>query len=149
MTSSVAAVKAQLVAILAPALGSDTQVLYGSIASATTTGSQALTVGKVAGTRELRSLTRLSCHERYTVELVAAVSSSSAGQQEVDEAVMAIYELAEVTIRSYPGGSDLGLAASGVLKILPLGEFELVEQADENGWHAAVRFAADVVAQTT
>ena len=146
--STVPAVKAALVSLLTTALPS-TQVIYGPATSVTVTEDRLLTVGKVTGDRQFNSMTGQTTSERYTVELVASVDLAGTSQQAADELVLADYAAAELAIREYSGGSDLGLAASGVQQVLPTGEFELVEQADADGRHAAVRFSVAVIAQNT
>jgi hypothetical protein len=149
VTSSIPAVKAALVSVLTTALPS-TQVIYGPSTAVTTTTGRILTVGRAVGIRELDSLAVGTAAERYTVELVCSVDIGAAtSQQTADDLALADYATAEQAIREYSGGPDLGLAASGVLNLLPTGDFELAELADENGRHAAVRWSVAVYAQTT
>lgn len=146
MSSSIPAVKAALVSVLAGALP-DTQVIYGPKEAVTTTGPRILTVGRVVGSRELDSMSLDTSSESYTVDLVASVSLAGTSQQAADDLALADYAAAEVAVREYPGGPTLGLGDG--IRVLPTGEFELAELADENGRHAAVRFSVRVYAQTT
>jgi hypothetical protein len=146
MTSTIPAVKAALVTVLAAALP-NTQVIYGPSGAVTVTEDRLLTVGKVTGSRELDSMSLDTAAERYTVELVASVDLAGTSQQAADEMVLADYAAAEQAIREYPTGPNLGLGAG--VQVLPTGDFELAEQADADGRHAAVRFVVNVYAQTT
>jgi hypothetical protein len=143
MSSSIPAVKAALVSILTTALP-NTQVIYGPVTAVTTTTPRVLTVGRALGRRELDGLSLTSCSEQYAVDLVASVDLGGTGQQSADDLALADYAAAETVIRADP---TLGL--SGTIQALPTGEFELMEQADENGRHAAVRFSVQVYAQTS
>ena len=40
-------------------------------------------------------------------------------------------------------------AAAGVMRAIPVAEFELAERADEKGRAAAIRWGVDVIAQRT
>jgi hypothetical protein len=142
--STIPTVKAQLVSVLTAALPS-TQIIYGP--PVPPLPPRVLAVGKAIGTRELDSLSLETTAEQYTVELIASVSLSGADQQAADELVLADYAAAELAIREHPSGPSLGL--SGTVHVLPTGEFELSEQADDNGRHAAVRFSVSVYAQNS
>lgn len=146
--SSIPAVKAKLVSLLTTALP-NTQVIYGGTGTVTTTGPRILLIGRASGTRQPDSMSLDTSSEQYVIELVASVDLAGTSQQAADEMALDDYAAAELAIREYSGGGDLGLAASGVLSALPTGAFDLEEQADENGRHAAVRFGVAVIAQNT
>lgn len=143
MASSVSAVKAALVTIFADALPSVT-VSYGSRPPVTSTVSKQLSVGRVAGSRELDGMTLESVQERYTVECLLAVNSR-ADQQAVTEEAMALYAAAEAAVRLYTAGPSLGL--SETVSAIPTGEFELNELEDETLRHSVVVFSVTVIAQ--
>lgn len=143
MTSSIPTVKAALVTVLQAALPA-TQVIYGPLSAVTTTGPRVLTVGRVVGTRSADALDMGTAAESYTVELVCSADLTGTNQQSADEAVLADYVAGEHAIRA-----DITLGLPGTVSVVPFGEIELVEQADENGRHAAVRWSVSVYAQTT
>jgi hypothetical protein len=107
--SSIPAVKAALVSILAAALP-DTQVIYGPVDRGDYHIQRGcLTVRGVTGRRESDSIGLATTREEYTVELVASVDLASTSQQSADELVLADYAAAELAIREYPAGPTLGL----------------------------------------
>ena len=142
MTSSVAAVKAALVSVLTSALP-DTQVIYGPVTAVSTTRPRVLTVGKATGRRDLDSLTLGSVAETYAVDLVCSVDLAGSVQQAADEAALSDWAVAEAAIRA-----DITLGLLGTVQAVPTGDFELLEQADAEGRHAAVRWSVLVYAQT-
>jgi hypothetical protein len=146
VTSSIPAVKAALVTVLTAALP-NTQVIYGPLASVTTTTGRTLTVGAVAGRRDLDSMSLDTAVEQYTVELNCYADLPGYDQQLADEQALADYATAEQAIREYAAGPTLGV--SGVVHILPLGDFALDEIADDTGRHARVRWSVSVYAQTS
>jgi hypothetical protein len=148
--SSVPAVKAALVTLLTAALP-NTQVIYGPGTAVTTTTGRILTVGKVTnGLRDLDSMAIGTTEERYTVALAFSVDLPGAGTLATAVTqVFADYTAAELAIREYAGGPDLGLAAQGVLQALMFGGWNLDEQADSNGSHAAIDSSVAVIAQNT
>jgi hypothetical protein len=88
--------------------------------------------------------------ERYTVELHFSVDVPGAGSLATAVIqVFADYTAAELAIREYAGGPDLGLSAQGVLRALMMGDWNLDEQADSNGSHAAIDSSVAVIAQNT
>ena len=144
MTSSIPTVKAALVSVLAAALPAS-QVIYGPVTAVTTTTARVLTVGRAQGRRDLDSLSLSTAAEQYTVDLQVSVDiPGGSTQQTADEQALADYAAAEAAVRGNP---TLGL--SGTIQVLPTGAFELLEQADPEGRHAAVRFSVAVYAQTT
>jgi hypothetical protein len=148
--SSVPAVKAKLVTLLTATLP-DTQVIYGPSTAVTTTEDRLVTVGKVTNAnRDLDSLAIGTTEERYAVELQFTVDLP--GTDSLATAVTQVfadYTAAELAIREYAGGPDLGLAASGVLQALMTGGWELDEQADSDGRHALIKASVAVYAQNT
>lgn len=144
MTSSIPTVKAALVTVLTAALPA-TQVIYGPVTAVTTTTDRVLTVGKVIGRREADSMSMSSASEQYTVELVNSVDTAGTAQQAADELVLADYAAGMAAVMA-----DLTLGITGfAVSVTPFADFELAEQADDNGRHAAVRWAVSVYAQTT
>lgn len=148
--STVPAVKAALVTLLTTTLP-DTQVIYGPSTAVTTTKPRIVTVGKVTNAnRDLNTMGIDTTEERYTVDLAFSVDLPGAGTLATAVSqVFADYAAAEIAIREYPAGPDLGLAASGVLRVLMTGDWESDEQADSDGAHAAVRCSVAVIAQNT
>lgn len=145
--TSIPAVKAALVSVLTAALP-NSQVIYGPVTAVTTTSGRILTVRGAIGTRELDSLSLLTTAEQYVLELVVSVDvQAGSSQQDATELALADYAAAELAIREHPTAPTLGLGDG--IKVLPTGEFELSEQADSNGRHAAVRFGVQVYAQNT
>ena len=148
--STVPAVKSALVALLTSILA-DTQVIYGPKDAVTTTRPRITTVGKVTNAnRELNSMAIGTTEERYTVDLAFSVDLPGAGTLSTAVSqVFADYAAAEIAIREFSGGPDLGLAAQGVLQALPTGVWEFDEQADPDGSHAAIKSSVAVIAQNT
>ena len=144
--STVSAVKTALVSLLTTACP-DAQVIDGPPDASALNGVQIISVGRVSGTRELNSLSGSTSEERYVVDLVASVSLPGTEMQAPRDLAMDLYEAAELAIREYAGGANLGLGDG--IQALPTGAFELDEQADENGRHAAVRFGVAVIATNT
>jgi hypothetical protein len=139
--TTIPAVKAALVALVEATLP-DTQPIYGPISSVTTTGPRVLAIGNVIGTRELDSLSLSSTVERYTVDLAVSVDYVGTDQQSASNAALSDYEEMVDAILA-----DITLGVPGVLQVLPTATFELREQADSDGRHAAVLFAVSVTAQ--
>jgi len=148
--STVPAVKAALVTLLTTTLPS-TQVIYGPLSAVTTTTGRIATVGKVTNAnRDLNTMTIDTTEERYTIDLAFSVDLPGAGNLATAVTqVFADYTAAEVAIREFTGGPDLGLVASGVLRVLMTGDWESDEQADTEGVHAAVRCSVAVIATNT
>jgi hypothetical protein len=148
--SSVPAVRAALVTLLTATLP-DTQVIYGPLSAVTTTKARVATVGKVTNAnRDLNTMGIDTTEEQYTIELAFSVDLPGAGTLATAVSqVFADYTVAEVAIREFAGGPQLGLAASGVLRVLMTGDWESDEQADIEGAHAAVRCSVAVIAQNT
>ena len=148
--STVPAVKAALVTLLTATLPS-TQVIYGPVSAVTTTTGRIATVGKVTNAnRDLNTMTIDTTEERYTIDLAFSVDLPGAGNLATAVTqVFADYTAAEVAIREFTGGPDLGLAAQGVLRALMTGDWESDEQADIEGSHAAVRCSVAVIATNT
>jgi hypothetical protein len=148
MTTTVPAVKAALVALLAGVLP-DVEVIYGPITTETMTTPRVLTVGNAAGTSALDSLTTGTSLEQYTVTLtVSCTINGPDTQKAATEAACAVFAVAEQTIREHPTG-DLGLSASGVLGAFPTGDFEVTEADTDLGSNAAVKWSVYVQAQRT
>ena len=146
--STIPAVKAALATVIGAAI-SGAQVINGPASSVTTLADRVVEIGNAAGVRELDSLTLGTTSERYMVELTFSASLSGTDQTAATALALADYEAAELAIREYSGGPGLGLSASGVLQVLPTGEFSLQEQADSNVRNAAVRSSVSVYAQNT
>jgi hypothetical protein len=148
--STVPAVKTALVTLLTTTL-TDTQVIYGPSTAVTTTKPRLVTVGKVTNAnREFDSLAIGTTEERYTIDLAFSVDLAGAGSLSTAVTqVFADYTAAELAIREYAGGPDLGLSAQGVLQALMLGNWDLDEQFDSDGAHATVRASVAVIAQNT
>jgi hypothetical protein len=146
MTSSIPTVKAALVSVLAAALPS-TQVIYGPVTAVTTTGSRVLTVGRAVGRREQDALGTTTASEQYTVELTNSVDIAGTSQQAADEQALADYVAARAAVDA---DSTLGITSLATVQVLATGaDFELLELADDDGRHAAVRWSVSVYAQTT
>lgn len=143
MASSIPDVKAALVTIFQGALPGVT-VRYGSKPPITSTVSKNLSVGRVAGVRDLDGMTLESVQERYTVECALAVNSR-ADAQTVTEEAMALYVAADAAVRLYPSGPGLGLGET--VSAIPTGDFELNELEDETLQHSVVVFSVTVMAQ--
>jgi hypothetical protein len=148
--TTVPVAKARLVTLLTATLP-DTQVIYGPGTAVTTTTGRLLTVGKITNAnRDLDSMGISTTEERYTINLTFSVDLAGAGSLATAVTqVFADYTAAEVALREYPGGPDLGLAAQGVLRALMMGDWDLDEQADSDGAHAAIRASVAVIAQNT
>lgn len=144
--SSIGLVKAALVSTLTAALP-DVQVIYGPAAGVTTTEARVLTVGRAVGTRDLDSISLATTAEQYVIELLTTADNAGTDQQATTEQALADYTAAELAIREHPTAPELGLGPG--IHVLPTGEFELMEQADSNGRHAAVRFSVSVYASNT
>ncbi len=135
------------------ALAADTlpgwQIINGPVGSVTTTGSQLVLVGDeiIPGRRDLDSMSLETSSEQYTVPMMVNVDIAGTDQLQADGLALAAYESLERAIREHPAGPTLGLP--GVLQALPLDDFSLRRQADENGRHAAVRFSVFILAQNT
>lgn len=141
MTSSIPTVKAALVSVLAAALPS-TQIIYGPSNSVTTKGPWVATVGRAVGTRSPDAMDFASAKEEYTVELMCSVSLAGTSPQAADGLALANYASAEAAIRA-----DTTLGLPGTVQVTGFGQFELMEQADSDGRHAAVRWSVQVYAQ--
>jgi hypothetical protein len=148
--STVPAVKAALVTLLTTTL-TDTQVIYGPSTAVTTTTERIVTVGKVTNAnRDFSSISIGTTEERYAVDLAFSVDLPGAGSLATAVTqVFTDYTAAEIAIRELSGGPDLGLAAQGVLQALMTGAWELDEQADSDGAHAAIKSSVAVIAQNT
>jgi hypothetical protein len=98
--------------------------------------------------RDLNTMGIDTTEERYSVNLTFSIDLPGAGSLPTAVTqVFADYTAAEVAIREFAGGPDLGLAAQGVLRALMVGDWEPDEQADIEGAHAAVHCSVAVIAQ--
>lgn len=144
--STVPAVKAALIALWATAL--DITPGYGPRVTVST--GERLVVGDARGTSEPVTLgPNRQMEENYEVSCVLSVTRSGTVdiQQQVTERVFALYDLAEVAVRSVTGEN---LGVTGVLLAYVAGDFELTEAAasDTNGpVNASLEFAVRVQAR--
>jgi hypothetical protein len=152
--TTIPAVMAALAALANATLNTDIwQAINGPSTSVTTTKNHLVTIGGedegVGGTRELNSMGVDTTEEQYLVPVVISADLAGTDQLLADDAVLDAYEAYEQAIREYPAGPNLGLAASGVLKALPTGDFRLMRRATGETRSAAVRFYVSVYAQNT
>jgi hypothetical protein len=138
--TSIPAVKAALAALATTTLPAS-QVIYGPISAVTTTSGRVVSIGRVIGVRDLDSLSLGSTLERFTVDLAVSVDLAGTDQRTADEQALSDYE---DLVSAVLDDITLGL---GNVSALPTGEFQLLEQADADGRHAAVTFSISVVAQ--
>ena len=103
----------------------------------------------IEGERQLDSLSGTTSHEDYVVPLVVSASISGTDQTAADALALADWAAMEVAIREYPGGADLGLAAQGVLSVLPIGPFTMPRYSTSDGRSTAVKWGIRVRAQNT
>jgi len=144
MTTTVPAVKAALVVLLASVLP-DVEVIYGPITTETITTPRVLCVGDARGTSKLDSMTLATSLEQYTVTLTFSFTINGPdAQQAATEAACLAYAAAEHAVRL---AADLGVA--GVLQAIPTGDFELIEADTALGSNAAVKWSVYVQAQRT
>jgi hypothetical protein len=138
--TAIPAVKAALAALATTTLPAS-QVIYGPISAVTTTSGRVVSIGRVIGVRDLDSLSLGSTLERFTVDLAVSVDLAGTDQRTADEQALSDYE---DLVSAVLDDITLGL---GNVSALPTGEFQLLEQADADGRHAAVTFSISVVAQ--
>jgi hypothetical protein len=122
--STVPDVKAALVALWTTALA-PVKPRYGS--RVTVTPGERLVIGDVRGTTESTSLgPARQMQERYDVTCTISVTQSGTAdtQQQVTERAFALYDLAEVAVRSV-AGENLGISA--VVLAYVAGDFSLTE----------------------
>ncbi len=148
--STIPAVLAALTTLGVATLPSS-QVINGPRSTVTTTDDRLLIVGEevTAGRRDLDSMSIGTTSEQYEVSLAVSADVPGTDQTVADGQALADYAAMELAIREFSGGPNLGLAASGVLRVLPTGDFELKRIASADGRHAAVRFSVAVYAQNT
>lgn len=127
----------------------NSQVIYGPPASVTTLDDRVLVVADrpVRAVAELDSMSLDSSSENYVVPMAVSVDVAGTDQRTAVLAAIADYEAMEKAIREHPLGPSLGLGEP--THVLPTGDFELQQRADDNGRHAAVLFSVQVYAQIT
>ncbi len=144
--STIPAVKAALIALWAPVLG----ITPGYGARVTVSAGERLVVGDARGSSEPITLgPNRQMEENYEVACTLSVTRNGTVdiQQQVTERVFALYDLAEVALRSVPGEN---LGVTGVLLAYVAGDLELTEAAasDTNGpANAALEFTVRVRAR--
>ncbi len=158
--SSVPAVLAALAALGAATLP-NSQVINGGLGSITITQPHLFLVGDEAVEieRDFDSMSTVTMSEEYVVPLTITVDVPGTDQTVADNAAFADYEAFMQAVLDHPSGHTLGLEAAGVISVLPAGAFgprggsgtshRFQRLADENGRHAAIRFAVRVYAQIT
>lgn len=143
--STVAAYKAELVAVLAAGIPG-LQVIYGPAADVTTLGPDVLVVGNVTGSTAWGSMVRRPVRESYDVHLT--VSSSRPGPDSQTDATAAAFGFraaAEALLL------DTAPTTGRVLSAQVTGDFELVEDDSQSAAvqrNAAVTFTVHVEAST-
>lgn len=143
--STIASVKAALVALARSALPTDVQTIYGPATTATTMADAVVTVGTVLGVSDLDSLSGSTTTEDYTVEVTLSVTLPGADtQQTATEAALAYWLTLKAAVLAYPGRQ---LGVSGVMDAVPVGDFELTEYAGDFGRSAALKTAIRIKAQ--
>lgn len=155
--TSVDVVKAQLAALFEATFAADEDpvtVLYGARAVETSVEDRLVSIQGVTGTSQDDSLDGAgSFDERYRVTVVCGVDLPGAGdeqQQAITQAALALWNRCKVALRAAPDQAiDATAAAAGVMRAIPVAEFELAERADEKGRAAAIRWGVDVIAQRT
>ena len=133
--TSIPTVKALLKTILSEL---DAQVIYGPRSAVTITKPDVLTIGRVRGNAEFSDLGMSGFTETYTVDMEAMSSRPGVSQQLADEAALATFAEAAALVNAYDFGPQISANVTG--------DFEMDEQADENGRHSIVRFAVAVFA---
>lgn len=121
--STVPAVKAALVVLWTPALG----IVPGYGSRVTISRAERLIIGNARGSSEPITLgPNRQMEEQYSITCTISVTQSGTVdiQQQVTERAFALYDLAEVAVRSVPGQN---LAVTGVLLAYVAGDFELTE----------------------
>jgi hypothetical protein len=150
VTSSVAAVKARLVAICDGAVDKSASlpgvlVIYGPITGVTTAPPRVVSVGAARGTREADSMTLDTAAERYTVDIVCSASIlAEVAQADADNFALADYVACESAV-----GADPTLGLGGLIHAETFGDWELSELADSNGREANLRWSVQIYSQNT
>ena len=146
--SSVPVVLAAL-AELARATLPQSQVINGGESSVETTTGRLLLIGddEIVIERQFDSMSTASTSEEYVVPLRAAVDLATRKQTDADAQAFADYEALVQAILDHPSGPSLGLEASGVLSVLPVGSHRFGRTADPDGRQSTVRFTVRVYAQ--
>jgi hypothetical protein len=135
--TSIPAVKAELVSVLAAAL-TDTQVVYGDRRAVTVAGPRLLLVKGAQGRSDFSDLASASSVELYEIECEASGSIPGTLQQVADELALAVFDAAVAAINAH----DFVAAQ----KVQATGSFVLTEEPTERGRSAAVKFYVAVQA---
>src|SRR5215217_2919963 len=138
--SSIPAVLAALAA-LGEATLPNNQVINGGWTSETVTYGRLLLVGdeEILIERDFDSMSDVTTSEQYVVPLAVAADLAGSDQLLADAAALADYEAMVQAILEHPSGHTLGLEASGVISVLPLGSHSFRRASDKTGVHAMVR----------
>lgn len=150
--STMPAVRAALKSLLTSTLASlDVQVIDGSPVAVTTLEGNVLVIGAVEGTRSAGSQNRIrtttrnvpfdTSQDEYTIEIIISVSRSGGGEPtDVIETADDIYDAARIAIED-------AVDPSGVVEMLPTGQFSMEPKADSNGRYVMLNFGVDVTAR--
>lgn len=143
-----AALKSLLITTLAPL---NVQVIDGSPVSVTTMIGNVLVIGAMEGTRSAGSQNRIrtttrnipfdTSQDEYTIEIIIGVSRSGPGEPtDVIKTADDIYDAARTAIED-------SVDPSGVVEMLPTGQFSMEPIADSNGRYVTMNFGVDVTAR--
>lgn len=130
----------------------NSQVINGPAGSVAISRPRLLLVGpdsdeEIFIDEQFDSLAGLTTSEQYVVPLTVVADYSGTDQASVDAAAFADCDAMLQAVANHPSGPTLGLEASGVISVLPIGERRFQRMANESGRHAAVRFGVQVYAQ--
>lgn len=143
-----AALKSLLTITLAPL---NVQVIDGSPVAVTTLIGNVLVIGAMGGTRSAGSQNRIrtttrnipfdTSQDEYTIEIIISVSRSGSGElTDVIETADDIYDAARIAIED-------SVDPSGVVEMLPTGQFSIEPISDSNGRYVTMNFGVDVTAR--
>lgn len=146
------AVRVALKALLTTTLSSlNVQVIDGSPVAVTTLEGNILVIGAMEGVRSAGSQNRIrtttrnipfgSSQDEYTIELIISVSRPGPGEPtDLIDIADDIYDAARTAIED-------SVDPSGVVEMLPTGQFSIEPQADSNGRYVTITFGVDVTAR--
>lgn len=150
--STIPAVRAALKSLLTTTLAPlDVQVIDGSPVSVTTMIGNILVIGAMSGTRSAGSQNRIrtttrnvpfgTSQDEYTIDIIIGVSRSGPGEPtDVIETADDIYDAARTAIED-------AVDPSGVVEMLPTGQFSIEPISDSNGRYVTMNFGVDVTAR--
>lgn len=151
--STVPAVLAALTSLARAALP-NTQVINGPAGSVARTKDRVLLVGpdsdeEILIDEQFDSMSNETTSEAYVVPMTVVADYSGIDQTISDSAAFADCAAMLQAIGAHPSGPTLGLEASGVISVLPIGERRFQRVANESGRHSVVRFGVQVYAQNS